>query len=58
MQMMREVRVELVHLQIPLWPFTTLSFGLGFLSLGLYFALWKPSAEIEVPPTQQNLVRG
>lgn len=43
-------------MQVPAWPFTTAAFGLGFLSLGLYQALWTPSEAIKSPPAKNQLV--
>lgn len=41
--------------QIPAWPFVSLSFAFGVFALGPYFALWKPSKEAKAPPAQQEL---
>lgn len=41
--------------QIPAWPFVSLSFAFGVFALGPYFALWKPSKEAKAPPAPQEL---
>ena len=42
-------------LQVPAWPFVTLSFAFGVFALGPYFALWKPSKQAQSPPAQTEL---
>ena len=41
--------------QVPAWPFVTLSFAFGVFALGPYFALWKPSKQAQSPPAQEEL---
>ena len=41
--------------KVPAWPFLGLSFGLGVLALGPYFALWTPAADIQVPPSRSAM---
>ena len=40
---------------MPAWPFVGLSFGLGVLALGPYFALWTPAADIQAPPRRSAM---
>ena len=40
---------------MPAWPFVGLSFGLGVLALGPYFALWTPAAEMQAPPPRSAM---
>ena len=42
-------------MQVPAWPFVTLSFAFGVFALGPYFALWKPSKQAQSPPAQEEL---
>eukprot|EP00884_Botryococcus_braunii_P015266 jgi/Botrbrau1/2422/Bobra.0395s0046.1 len=41
--------------KVPIWPFTSLSLGLGFLALGPYFALWTPSKREKGAPSAADL---
>ena len=40
---------------MPAWPFVGLSFGLGVLALGPYFALWTPAADVQAPPPRSAM---
>lgn len=42
-------------MQIPAWPFVSLSFGVGIFALGPFFALWTPSREARSPPGAEEL---
>jgi len=41
--------------QVPAWPFVGLSFALGVLALGPYFALWTPAGDVVAPPRAADL---
>ncbi|KAK9825828.1 hypothetical protein WJX81_000622 [Elliptochloris bilobata] len=41
--------------KVPAWPFVGLSFGLGVLALGPYFALWTPAADARAPPRRSDM---
>jgi len=41
--------------QVPAWPFVGLSFFLGVLALGPYFALWTPAGDVVAPPRRADL---
>lgn len=47
--------VLLIDLQLPAWPFVSLSFGVGVFALGPFFALWTPSKEAKSPPAPEEL---
>lgn len=42
-------------MQLPAWPFVGLSFGLGVLALGPYFALWTPASDVRAPPLRSEM---
>lgn len=43
-------------MQIPVWPFLTLSIPFGNFALLPYAALWQPDESIICPPTKEELV--